>query len=80
MAHLEPEPREAKCERLAVFRPRADGHHAVNPQVRSGGRGIRTLEELAPLAVFKDADRKIITRTKMQKARSVPVWPSGAVR
>ena len=34
------------------------GHaHAspFQPQVRSGGRGIRTLEELAPLAVFKTA-------------------------
>jgi hypothetical protein len=27
----------------------------TKPQVTSGGRGIRTLEELAPLAVFKTA-------------------------
>jgi hypothetical protein len=36
---------------------RAPGRNAyrTNLQVRSGGRGIRTHEELAPLAVFKTA-------------------------
>jgi hypothetical protein len=29
--------------------------YRTNLQVRSGGRGIRTHEELAPLAVFKTA-------------------------
>ncbi len=36
-----------------IFRRRAS--YRANLQVRSGGRGIRTLEELAPLAVFKTA-------------------------
>ena len=37
-------------------------------QVRSGGQGIRTLEELAPLAVFKTA--------ALGRYASPPGWPT----